>query len=46
VKQTLVFKVGGALLEDYSAAQTLLSAILEIQQFANLVLVHGGLNTD
>jgi acetylglutamate kinase len=44
VKQTLVFKVGGALLEDYSAAQTLLSAILEIQQFANLVLVHGGGN--
>lgn len=44
MKKTIVFKVGGALLDDNTAAISLLCALRKIQQSANIVLVHGGGN--
>lgn len=44
MKKVIVFKVGGALLDDNTAAINLLCALRKIQQSAKVVLVHGGGN--
>ncbi len=44
-KNKLVIKVGGALLHDMSALQSLLQTLAQLQQCYQLVLVHGGGDT-